>query len=58
MGEIIINETNMIDPKKPGKKEFIGMKSTDDNDAPLRGYKLIGFNCQSNTGTIDLIITL
>lgn len=44
--------------KKARKKEFIELKSTDDKDVPLRGYKLIGFNCRSNTGTIDLIITL
>lgn len=25
---------------------------------PLRGYKIIGFSCQSTSGTIDLIITL
>lgn len=56
--EVVINEINVIDPRKPEKKEFIELKSTCDTDTPLRGYKLIGFSCQSTTGTIDLVVNL
>lgn len=57
--DVIINEIQIVDPKKPEKKEFIELKSTSDSpNIALRGYKLIGFNCQSKTGTIDLVVTL
>lgn len=56
--EVVINDINIIDPKKPENKEYIELKSTCDADTSLRGYKLIGFNCQSVTGSIDLVITL
>lgn len=56
--EIVINEINIIDPQKPNKNEYIELKSTCNMEVSLRGYKLIGFNCQTETGTIDLIITL
>lgn len=38
--EIFINEINIIDPKKPEKKEHIELKSTCDTEIALRGYKL------------------
>lgn len=56
--EIVINEINIIDPQSPKKSEFIELKSTCNVQIPLRGYKLIGFNCQTAIGTIDLVITL
>lgn len=56
--EIVINEINLSDPQKPEKQEYIELKSICDTEIPLRGYKLVGFNCQSESGTIDLIITL
>lgn len=56
--DIVINEINMADPHNFGKREFIELKSTCGDNIPLRGYKLIGFNCQSTSGTIDLIVTL
>lgn len=57
--DVIINEIQIVDPKKPEKKEFIELKSTSDSpDIALRGYKFIGFNCQSKTETIDLVVTL
>lgn len=56
--KIVINEINVIDPKKPGNREFIELKSTCDSDIPLRGYKLICFNCQQTTGSIDMVVTL
>lgn len=55
--EVFINEVNVVDPKQPAKNEFIELMSTV-TDIPLRGYKIIGFSCQSTSGTIDLIITL
>lgn len=56
--EVFINELNIIDPKKPANKEYIELKSSCGDEISLRGYKIIGFNCQSNTGTIDLVVTL
>lgn len=55
--KVVINEINVIDKKKPEKNEFIELK-TCDGGFSLRGYKLIGFKCQSKTGTIDLVVTL
>lgn len=55
--KVVINEVNVFDPQKPGNKEFIELKSTCDEDIALRSYKLIGFNCQSVSGTIDMIVT-
>lgn len=43
--EIVINEINIVDPKKPEKAEYIELKSTCGTEIPLCGYKLIGFNC-------------
>lgn len=40
---VFVNEINVIDPKKPEKKEFIEIK-TDCADTPLRGYKIIGIS--------------
>lgn len=56
--KVVINEINVVDPKKPEKHEFIELKSTCGGSFSLRGYKLIGFNSQSKTGTIDLVVTL
>lgn len=53
--KVVINEANIID-QKLGKNEFIELKSTCESDIPLRGYKLIGLNCQSET--TDSIVTL
>lgn len=44
--------------KKPEKREFIELKSTCNNMQTLRGYKLIGFSCNSESGSIDLVVTL
>lgn len=56
--KILINEVNINDPKKPGKQEFVELMSTCGPDISLRGYKLVGFNCQSTSGAIDMVITL
>lgn len=56
--DVVINEINVIDPKKPEKNEYIELKSSCGSDIPLRGYKIIGFNCQSRSGTIDFIVNL
>lgn len=59
--KIVINELNIVDPKKPQQNEFIELKQLceSENEATsLKGYKLIGFNFKSKTGTIDLVITL
>lgn len=56
--KILINEVNVIDPNTLHKNEYIELKSVSGNETPLRRYKLVGFNCQSTTGTIDLIVTL
>lgn len=54
----VINEINFIDPRKPETKEFIELKSTCEEDLPLRGYKLIGFNCQAKSGKVALVVSL
>lgn len=56
--KVVINELNVVDPKRPAKNEFIELKATCGGKFPLRGFKLIGFNCQSRSGTIDLVVTL
>lgn len=56
--KIVLNEINLIDPKQPKDSEYIELTTTCESEAALRGYKLIGFNCQKNSGTIDLVITL
>lgn len=56
--QLIINEINVLDPKKPEKNEYIELKTSCDKSIPLRGYKLIGINSQSKTGSVDLIVTL
>lgn len=56
--KVVINEINIMDTQKVNKNDYIELKSTCNSDTPLRGYKLIGFNCESTIGTIDLIITL
>lgn len=56
--KVIINEINVNDPKKPEKRDFIELKSTCGDNLPLRGYKLVGFNCKKVTGTVDLVVTL
>ena len=56
--KVVINEINTIDPKKPGSHEFIELKSTCDLSVPLRGYKLIGFECYGSTGKIGLVVNL
>lgn len=56
--KVVINEINTIDPKKPETKEFIELKSTCDLSVPLRGYKLIGFECFGSTGKIGLVVNL
>lgn len=56
--KVLINELNVNNPSGPGRNEFIELKATCDGKIPLRGFKLIGFNCQSRSGTIDLVITL
>lgn len=56
--EIVINEVNIADPQNFAKIEFIELKSTDGDEIALRGYKIIGLNCQTSSGSIDLIVTL
>lgn len=55
---VVINEINIIDPKKPETHEFIELKSTNGNELSLRGYQVIGFNCKSSSATIELVVTL
>lgn len=56
----LINEVNLIDPKYPAKNDYIELKQTKDrgNEMPSRGYKVVGFSCKSNSGTIDTVATL
>lgn len=56
--QVVINEVNVNDPKKPEKGEFIELKSACDDSLALRGYKLIGLNCKASSGTIELVVTL
>lgn len=61
--KIIINEVNIVDPKKPEMNEFIELKQICENEneneaSSLKCYKLVGFTCKSLTGSIDLVITL
>lgn len=58
--KVVINEVNLIDPKYPAKNDYIELRQTFDrgNEMPLRGYKVIGFSCKSNSGTIDTVATL
>lgn len=54
----VINEINVIDPMKPENHEFIELKSTCEENLPLRGYKVIGFNCVGSSGKVQLIVNL
>lgn len=55
---VIINELNVIDPRKPEKNEFIEIKSTSEPNLALRGYKIIGISCYDKTDKISLVATL
>lgn len=54
----VINELNVVDPRKPETKEFIELMSTCETDLPLRGYKVIGFSCHGTSGKVELIVNL
>lgn len=56
--KVVINEINTIDPKRSGTKEYIELKSTCEIDVPLRGYKLIGFECFRSSAKIGLVVNL
>lgn len=58
--KIVINEINVMDPSELDKSDYIELKqiSRTVEPLPLRGYKLIGFTCKSNTGIIDTVFTL
>lgn len=55
---VVINELNIIDPKKPETHEFIELKSVNGESVSLRSYKIVGCNCKSSSGTIELVVTL
>lgn len=38
----VINEVNISDTRKPGTREFVELKSTCEENLPLRGYKTWG----------------
>lgn len=52
----VINELNVVDPKKPEKNEFVELKSTCEPNLPLRGYKVIGFSCHGTSGKVELVV--
>lgn len=56
--KVVINVINLFDPKKPETREFIELKSTCDENLPLRGYKLIGFTCENQMGKVELVVNL
>lgn len=54
----VINEINVIDSVKPETREFVELKSNCEENLPLRGYKVIGFNCVGTSGKVQLIVNL
>lgn len=58
--KVVINEINLVDSKNPKETDYIELKQTCSagDRMSLKGYKLIGFSCKSNSGIIDIVGTL
>lgn len=57
---LVINELNIINPKYVENNDYIELKQLfgQGNEMSMRGYKLIGFNCNAKSGTIDTVVSL